>query len=77
MSLKNNQSEIKHNIHPIFIRLLKWMCRTIVVQGPTNEANIVEYYRIMREAARNEFLEDNEPTLDAFLDECFEESKIK
>ena len=37
-------------------------------------ANITEYYRVMREAARHEFREDNDVTLDTFLRECHDEA---
>ncbi len=54
--------------------LLKWICRKLVIQGPAHRANIIAYYRIMREAAEQEFTEDNKPTLDAFLGECHSEA---
>ena len=38
-------------------------------------SNIIEYYRIINEAAKNEFTEDNEPILSSFLNECFDKSK--
>jgi hypothetical protein len=51
--------------------LLTIICRRLVVQGPDHKDNIIEYYRIMRDAASDEFREDNEPTLYSFLSECF------
>lgn len=55
--------------------VLTGICRRLVRQGSTHRQNIAEYYRIMRNAAEKEFKEDNKPTLDAFLQECFDESK--
>jgi hypothetical protein len=58
------------------IFLLKWICKAIVIQGPRHKKNIIEYYRILREAARNEFTEDNDATLDEFLNECHKLSSV-
>lgn len=58
------------------IIVLEYLCRKLVVQGYNHKNNIKKYYQIMREAARNEFWEDNETTLDSFLQECFDSSKI-
>ncbi len=54
--------------------LLKSLTRRLVVQGPAHQDNITDYYRIMNDAARREFNEDNKPTLDDFLMECQEQS---
>jgi len=55
------------------VLVLKNICKRIVKQGPLHQARITAYYKIMREAAEKEFTEDNKPTLDAFLQECFNE----
>lgn len=60
-----------------FIWALKFLCRRIVKQGSTHKNNMIIYYRILWEAAENEFTEDNRPTLEAFLTECFEAAKAK
>jgi len=54
--------------------VLRLICKKLVVQGSTHESNIVEYYRIMKEVAKQEFTEDNKPTLDSFLAECHQKS---
>jgi hypothetical protein len=54
--------------------LLKWLCRKLVSQGPNHESNITEYYRVIWKAARKEFREDNDPTLQKFMKECHERS---
>jgi len=54
--------------------LLHRICKKLVVQGHNHETNIVEYYRIMREAALVEFIEDSETSLNAFLRECHDEA---
>lgn len=56
-------------------KILKANCKSLVRQGPQHKANITEYYRLMYEAAKAEFTEDNKPTLDAFLQECFDKAK--
>ena len=50
------------------------IARRAVIQGRHHQENIVEMMRIICEAARNEFTEDNEPTIRSFLDECFQEA---
>lgn len=54
---------------------LERICKKLVVQGPAHKQNIVDYYKIIRRAAKNEFTEDNDVTLDAFMSECHKESK--
>jgi len=54
--------------------LLKWICKKLVIQGPDHQNNIIEYYGIMFEASEDRFTEDNMPTLQGFLADCFFES---
>jgi hypothetical protein len=54
--------------------LLKRLCRKLVTQGRHRE-RIIEYYRIMKEAAKKQFTEDNKVTLDDFMLECFKEAE--
>lgn len=42
------------------------------MQSSIHKTNIASYFQIMREAVENEFTEDNKPTLDYFLQECFD-----
>jgi hypothetical protein len=51
-------------------RKLEKICNELVRQGPLHKSRIIEYYRIMYLAARQEFTEDNKATLDGFLEEC-------
>lgn len=57
----------------------RWVLRRIfkrlVLQSPQHENNITKVYELMREACEKEFTEDNCPTLDAFLMECFMRSQ--
>jgi len=55
--------------------LLRYICKKLVVQGYQHEKNIINYYKIMRECAKEEFYEDSKSTLDSFLQECFDKSK--
>lgn len=55
--------------------LLKRLCKELVAQGPHHKNNIIEYFTLMRQAARHEFREDTNPSLDSFLDECFTASR--
>ena len=50
--------------------ILEKICEKIVVQG-SHKKLITEYYQIIRNAAGKEFSEDNQATLDSFLQECF------
>jgi hypothetical protein len=53
---------------------LKRIFKQAVVQGQ-HENNLKRIYKLLREAAEIEFTEDNMPTLDAFMLECFEASQ--
>lgn len=62
-------------MNKLFTYLLKMICKRIVIQGFDHKRNIVEYYKILHEAATEQFTEDNRPTLDGFLTDCHEEAK--
>jgi len=49
---------------------LKKIAKRIVIQSEQHKNNIVEYYKILAEAARDQFNEDNDVTLRDFLEEC-------
>jgi hypothetical protein len=49
---------------------LKRLCRKLVIQSPSHKRNIIEYFQIMKWAAKREFVEDNQVSLEAFLLEC-------
>lgn len=53
---------------------LKRLCRKIVTQGE-HRRRITEHYKILMEAAREQFTEENKPGLDSFMLECFEEAQ--
>jgi uridine kinase len=53
--------------------LLRRIARRVVIQG-SHKRRIIEFYSILIEAAREEFVEDNKPTLDGFLEECHSEA---
>ena len=53
---------------------LKRLCWKLVKQGYSHKKLITEYYRYIREAAEEEFTEDNKPTLDHFMTECHEDA---
>jgi len=56
------------------IRILKWIAEKIVIQSHHHQNNIIEYYKILADAAREEFREDNDASLNSFLTECFKKS---
>ena len=56
--------------------LLRRMARKIVIQG-NHRSRIIEFYRILLYAARTEFREDNDVTLNDFLEECHKEASNK
>ena len=45
-----------------------------MVQGFDHKQNIIEYYKVMQQAAKEHFTEDNKPTLDGFLTDCHKEA---
>lgn len=51
--------------------VLKRIAKRIVTQGFYHTENIETYYGIIKEAAEIQFTEDNKPTLDGFLEDCF------
>lgn len=53
---------------------LKRLCKKIVMQSFDHRNNIIDYFVKLREAARDEFNEDNKVTLDFFLSECYDEA---
>jgi hypothetical protein len=54
--------------------LLKRIIRKQVIQGTDHHVRITNLYRMIRLACEDEFTEDNTPTLNAFLKDCFDES---
>ncbi len=52
---------------------LKRLCRKIVTQGD-HKRRIIEHYKILMEAAKEEFTEENKYGLDSFMQECFEKA---
>ncbi len=54
--------------------LLQWVARRIVIPGG-HDIRIIEAYQIIYDATKTEFFEDNKPTLDAFLQDCFDKAK--
>lgn len=55
--------------------LLRRIFKRAVIQSPEHANNITKIYATLREAAHNEFTEDNTPTLDDFMRERFEISQ--
>ena len=56
---------------------LKKTADQLVIQGFHHRQRIIKYFSILVNAARNEFTEDNKPTLDCFLKECLQEALDK
>lgn len=54
--------------------ILEILAERLVIQGPWHTERITEYFTILIQAARNEFTEDNKPTLEYFLKECFDDA---
>jgi len=56
----------------------KWFVKRVfakeVTQGYDHNMRIIHLYRMINKAAKKEFVEDNKPTLDAFLKEQFEKA---
>ncbi len=54
-----------------------WITQKIVVQGFEHRQNIIDYFKILNDSARKEFVEDNKCSLDSFLTDCFKLSLEK
>lgn len=65
---------MKYKISTIQVMLLTWITKKIVVQSYQHKSNIIQYYKILIDSARDWFAEDNKPTLDAFLFECHQKA---
>jgi hypothetical protein len=53
---------------------LQKIAQRLTIQSFDHKQNITEYFKIMIKASREEFTEDNNPTLKHFLEECFNEA---
>jgi len=55
-----------------------WFFKRVIsrelIQGPEHRRNIVSLYGMIVYAARDEFKEDNKPSLDSFLSEAHQEA---
>lgn len=56
--------------------MLKGILQKIVRQECRHQQNITELYTAIYQEARHTFYEDNRPTLDSFLDECYQAGKV-
>lgn len=54
---------------------MKRIIRKMVIQSLHNDARISYLYEMIYDACRNEYFEDNIPTLESFLQECFDYAK--
>ena len=54
-----------------------WITKKIVIQSEYHRQNIIDYFEILNDAARKEFVEDNKCSLDSFLNDCFKLSLKK
>ena len=54
--------------------ILKYIAKQLVVQSYTHMFNVIQYYDIIKEAAQDAFTENNRPTTNAFLTDCFNTS---
>jgi len=53
---------------------LRKIASRLTTQSHEHERNIVKYFEIMCESAKEEFREDGPRTLNGFLRECFEKA---
>lgn len=51
--------------------ILQYIFRKLFEQGFVHKSNLVAVYSLIRSTLEEEFTEDNEPTLRAFSDECY------
>ena len=57
--------------------LLKGILRRTIIQGPDHHKWIRELYFMIRDACKNEFYEDNEVTMDDYLNEWFQQTQYE
>lgn len=57
-------------------KFTRWYLEKICKEGVCgcHKYFIVSYFKIMVDAARNRFTEDNKPTFEAYMKECLEET---
>ena len=68
---------MRYKITRLQLYFLRWISRRIVIQSYHHKENIIAYYRVLADAARDEFTEDNKATLDDFLTECHKASLFR
>lgn len=68
------KNQIKYHISNIDRLRLQFIFKKYVAQGHNHTHRITELYKMIHEAARNEFTEDSDVSLNAFLKECFDNS---
>jgi hypothetical protein len=68
---------MQYKISKLHIKILTWIAKKIVIQSYNHKDNIIMYYKIIAQAATDEFMEDNKVTLHGFLSECHEISLKK
>jgi len=57
--------------------LLKRIAKRLVIQSHAHQENIIEYFKIIWVEAHLQFTEDNYPTLDSFMEECYKEAALQ
>jgi len=65
---------MKYKITTLQKLILGWIADKIVIQSEYHRRNIIEYYKIIADAAKEQFTEDNADNLEGFLMECFSEA---
>ncbi len=62
-------------------RFERWMLERLIAKVVRQECrhkeNITALYQAVYDRARYSFYEDNKPTLDSFLDECYQDAKVE
>ena len=76
LSIKKKAKKMKFNdaLNNFEVWLLKRIAKKAVKQSFDHEKNIKLYYKIISDAAREEFKEDNKLSLDGFLKDAHNES---
>ena len=57
--------------------IMRWLLNQLIQRSEWYKSNIREVYKLVREQSRTCFYEDNDASLDAFLQEIFDETKMK
>jgi len=61
-------------LNKIYMFILKWVAKKIIVQSSTHKEDIINVYKVVVDSARNTFYDTNKIHLDCFLFDCHQKA---